>query len=351
MLVSKKEKGSEQMPKVTVIQPTLADKQITKQRCAAYCRVSSVSMDQLNSFYAQTRYYSQIFENSETEQLVDVYADEGITGTREDKRDEFQRMMKDCRKGKIDRIYTKSISRFSRNTRDCLKSIRELKELGVTIYFEKENIDTADITDEVMITIMGGLAQEESTSISNNMRWSIQHRMKSGTMKPPNSPFGYKLENGTLNVDNQEAKVVKQIFGWYLMGYGSNIIAKRLNDMKIVNNGKVCHWTSVAVRLVLRNEKYVGDQLYQKNYTTDTLPFKRMINRGEYPQYYYTDMHQPIISREEFEMVQKILHDRERFNSGISHKHILAKKSTVQSAIQPMYLKKETVNSIGYAVR
>lgn len=133
------------MPTVTVIQPTITEEKAVRIRCAAYCRVSSDSEDQLNSFIAQTRYYSQIFENSETEILVDIYADKGVTGTREDKRDEFQRMMKDCRKGKIDRIYTKSISRFAQNTRDCLKNIRELKSLGITIYFEKKNTLTAKV--------------------------------------------------------------------------------------------------------------------------------------------------------------------------------------------------------------
>ena len=156
------------MPTVTVIQPTITEEKAVKIRCAAYCRVSSDSENQLNSFMAQTRYYEKAFEKSDREQLVDIYADEGITGTREDKRDEFQRMIKDCRRGKIDRIYTKSISRFSRNTRDCLKNVRELKSLGITILFEKENIDTDNMTDEMMITIMGGLAQEESTSISQN---------------------------------------------------------------------------------------------------------------------------------------------------------------------------------------
>ena len=164
------------MPAVTVIQPTLTEEKTAKIRCAAYCRVSSDSEDQLNSFMAQTRYYSQLFEDSEAEELIDIYADEGITGTREDKRGEFQRMMKDCRKGKIDRIYTKSISRFARNTKDCLKNVRDLKSLGITIFFEKENIDTAKMTDEMMITIMGGLAQEESTSISKNIKWSIQKK-------------------------------------------------------------------------------------------------------------------------------------------------------------------------------
>ena len=194
------------MPTVTVIQPIIAAEQNTKIRCAAYCRVSSDSEDQLNSFMAQTRYYSQVFKDSETEELIDIYADEGITGTREDKRDEFQRMLKDCRRGKIDRIYTKSISRFARNTKDCLKSVRELKALGITIFFEKENIDTANMTDEMMITIMGGLAQEESTSISQNMRWSIKKRMENGTFELSCPPYGYIKENGKLVVDPAQAR-------------------------------------------------------------------------------------------------------------------------------------------------
>ena len=142
-------------------------------------------------------------------------------------------MMKDCRRGKIDRIYTKSISRFARNTKDCLKNVRELKSLGITVFFEKENIDTANMTDEMMITIMGGLAQEESTSISQNMRWSIKKRMENGTMKMCNSVFGYELVNGELILNQDEARIVRKIFDWYLNGYGSEKIAQMLNEMGI----------------------------------------------------------------------------------------------------------------------
>ena len=181
------------MTTVTIIQPTISEEQNHKLRCAAYCRVSSNSEDQLNSFMAQTRYYDKAFEKSDREQLVDIYADEGITGTREDKRDEFQRMISDCRKGRIDRIYTKSISRFARNTKDCLKNIREIKSLGITVFFEKENIDTAKLTDEMMITIMGGLAQEESVSISKNIKWSYQKRFEKGIVNVFSAPFGFKL--------------------------------------------------------------------------------------------------------------------------------------------------------------
>ena len=138
-------------------------------------------------------------------------------------------MIKDCRKGRIDRIYTKSISRFARNTKDCLKNVRELKSLGITVFFEKENIDTANMTDEMMITIMGGLAQEESTSISQNMRWSIKKRMENGTMKMCNSVFGYELVNGELILNQDEARIVRKIFDWYLNGYGSE---KNRSDVK-----------------------------------------------------------------------------------------------------------------------
>jgi len=177
------------MATITVIQPSIMTETV-KRRVAAYCRVSSSSEDQLNSYQAQLTYYSHKFEDSKTEELVDLYADEGITGTREDKRDEFQRLMKDCRRGKIDRIYTKSISRFARNTKDCLKNLRELKALGITVIFEKENIDTANMTDEIMITILGSLAQEESTSISKNVRWSNDKRMREGTFLLSTPPYG-----------------------------------------------------------------------------------------------------------------------------------------------------------------
>lgn len=258
------------MPTVTVIQPTITEEKSTVIRCAAYCRVSSDSEDQLNSFIAQTRYYSQIFENSETEILVDIYADEGITGTRDDKRDEFQRMIKDCRKGKIDRIYTKSISRFARNTRDCLKNVRELKSLGITIYFEKENVDTANMTDEMMITILGGLAQEESISISQNMRWSIKKRMENGTFNPSQLPYGYERINGKILINESVAKIVNYIFSKYISGSGMESIAKELNKSQIDKDEKGYIWCKNTIRYILMNEKYTGKSIFQKFYTTDS---------------------------------------------------------------------------------
>ena len=300
------------MPTVTVIQPTITEEQDTKIRCAAYCRVSSDSEDQLNSFMAQTRYYEKAFEGSETEQLVDIYADEGITGTREDKRDEFQRMIKDCRRGKIDRIYTKSISRFARNTKDCLKNIRELKSLGITVFFEKENIDTAKLTDEMMITIMGGLAQEESTSISQNMRWSIQKRMKNGTYKNATPPFGFKKVNGDLEVDENQMQIVRQMFEWYVSGYGLQAIADKLNSMNIQSGKQSVLWKADNVKYVLKNERYIGDALFQKSYVTETLPHVKKRNYGEKQKYYAENVNPPVVDKDIFHKVQVLLLSRHR---------------------------------------
>ena len=298
------------MPAVTVIQPTLTEEKTAKIRCAAYCRVSSDSEDQLNSFMAQTRYYSQLFEDSEAEELIDIYADEGITGTREDKRGEFKRMMKDCRRGKIDRIYTKSISRFARNTKDCLKNVRELKSLGITIFFEKENIDTAKMTDEMMITIMGGLAQEESTSISQNLRWGIKKRMENGDFNPASLPFGYRRKNKTVVINKTEADIVREIFDKYLCGVGMESIADELNRKHIDKNNKGFIWCKNTIKYLLKNEKYTGKSIFRKFYTTESFPFKQRKNNGELEQYLVENTMPIIISEEKFNKVQKLIKGR-----------------------------------------
>ena len=298
------------MPAVTVIQPTLTEEKTAKIRCAAYCRVSSDSEDQLNSFMAQTRYYSQLFEDSKAEELIDIYADEGITGTREDKRGEFKRMMKDCRRGKIDRIYTKSISRFARNTKDCLKNVRELKSLGITIFFEKENIDTAKMTDEMMITIMGGLAQEESTSISQNLRWGIKKRMENGDFNPASLPFGYRRKNKTVVINKTEADIVREIFDKYLCGVGMESIADELNRKHIDKNNKGFIWCKNTIKYLLKNEKYTGKSIFRKFYTTESFPFKQRKNNGELEQYLVENTMPIIISEEKFNKVQKLIKGR-----------------------------------------
>lgn len=177
-------------------------------RTAAYARVSSDSEDQLNSFAAQIRYYTELLQNSTNAVFVDMYADEGITGTSAAKRADFQRLMNDCRKGKIDRILTKSVSRFARNTPECLAAVRELKALGISVYFEKEDIDTAEISTEMMLAIYSQFAQEESMSMSKNCRMGIKKRMMDGTYKNATAPFGYDYVNGKLQINHEKAKAV-----------------------------------------------------------------------------------------------------------------------------------------------
>lgn len=298
------------MAQVTIINAVNTTESKFKLRCAAYCRVSTEIGGQKHSYSAQVDYYTKKFENSESETLVDIYADEGVSGKSEDKRDEFKRMIADCRRGKIDRIYTKSISRFSRNTRDCLKNIRELKSLGISVYFEKENIDTAVISDEIMITIMGGLAQEESTSIGQNVAWGIRKRMRNGTMKYANAPYGYKknYENGDIEIDEETAAVVREIFNMYLSGMGCRGIAEELNQRGIKPPaGKM--WRQNLIGNILANIVYKGDSIWQKTYTSG-IPAKQIRNHGEYDMYYVEGDHEPIIDRSDFEKVQQILESR-----------------------------------------
>lgn len=294
------------MPTVTVIQPKIDNETERLLRVAAYCRVSSSSDDQLNSYQAQVNYYSQKFESSKTETLVDIYADEGISGTSETKRLDFQRLISDCRKGKIDRIYTKSISRFARNTRDCLKNIRELKSIGVTIFFEKENIDTAKITDELMITIMGGLAQEESTSISQNLKWSIRRKMQNGTYCPHIAPFGYRIENKTLVVEESEAQIVREIFSYFINGHGTQSTTEYINQMYEIQPPLAIS----TVRYILINEKYIGDTLCQKTFTPDIVGAHNRVNNGERDKFYVKNTHDAIISEETFYIAQRLLNCR-----------------------------------------
>lgn len=313
------------MPTVTIIKPTIETEADRKIRAAAYCRVSSGSDDQINSYMTQMTYYTHKFENSETETLVDLYADKGISGTCEDKRPEFQRLIKDCRKGKIDRIYTKSISRFARNTRDCLKNVRELKSLGISIFFEKENIDTANIADEMMITIMGGLAQEESTSISANMKWSYLKQMQDGTISCHSAPYGYRLRNCKLEVHCDEAKIVKKIYALFLSGLGYMAICKELNKENQPKNDKGVLWGVPAIQYILTNERYIGDSLWQKSYNT-SLPFRKVRNNGEKDKYYLSDTHEPIITRDDFEKVQKLIAERKHSNNCENQVYPLSKK-------------------------
>lgn len=283
----------------------------TKLRVAAYVRVSSASEDQLNSFEAQRRYYTDLIAQKDAWKLVDIYADEGITGTSAQKRPDFQRLLADCRRGLVDRVLVKSISRFARNTAECLEAIRELKRLGVSVYFEKENIDTAAMSGEMLTTIFAAIAQAESKSISGNMRWSYQKRMRDGTFLPPSQPYGYKIENRKICIDPPKAAVVQQIFTSYLSGMGTEKIAERLNQQeKVKNCADHRNWTAVSVARVLRNESYTGDSRWQKTYMTEDFPYQKRINHGEKDQYCVSKTHPAIIDHTVFEQVQTLLECR-----------------------------------------
>ena len=282
-------------------------------RVAAYCRVSSDSEDQLHSYAAQIRNYTEVIAQHDGWELVDVYADEGLTGTRMDKRDDFNRMMRDCRKGKIDRILVKSVARFARNTKECLASLRELSGMGVTVQFEKENIDTGTLTTELMVSVSGSLAQQESISISANQRLSYQHRMEQGLFIACTAPYGYRMvDKKNLEVVPEEAITVRWIFSSYLKGHSMRWIAEALTAKGISPHREPGLWTEVGIRYILTNEKYIGDSLCQKSYTCG-FPFVRKKNCGEQMQYYVENTHPAIIDKETFEKVQALLqHKAER---------------------------------------
>jgi site-specific DNA recombinase len=269
---------------------------------AAYCRVSSSSEDQLNSFAAQNIHYTQYITEHEDWRLVDIYADEGITGTSVEKREDFRRMLADSGRGLIDRILVKSISRFARNTSECLEAIRQFRANGTTIFFEKENIDTARASSELMTALYAAFAQAESESISGNIRWSYQKRIERERHNPQSAGFGYCLKDGKLAIVPEEAKIVRFIFESYLSGASRRAIVKQLNT---TTGGKL--WHESAISYILTNECYMGDTMLQKTYSTGPLPVKRHRNTGQRKQYYIPDTHPAIIAKDDFEKVQILL--------------------------------------------
>ncbi len=282
-----------------------------KLRVAAYARVSSSSEDQLNSYRVQNQYYSELISSNPDWEMVDIYADEGITGTSVEKRENFQRMMQDCRKGKIDRILVKSISRFARNTKDCLAAVRELKELGVSVQFEEQGIDTARVSSEMVTAIMASLAQKGSESISSNVRWGVQKRMLDGTFISSSVPYGYEMFHGQLRILPSEAQFVKWIFQAYLSGLNAQSIAEQMNQayalLGIENTRK---WHNTTILYILSNERYIGDSLWQKTYATDSLPTRQIKNAGSKTQYYIEHTHTPIIDKETYSAVQRLREKR-----------------------------------------
>lgn len=302
--------------RVTVIEPKrsiVVDKAKYEQlRVAAYCRVSTDSEEQLTSYKTQMKVYSEMITAKKEWQFAGLYADEGISGTRADKRPEFNRMINDCLSGKIDYIITKSVSRFARNTVDCLDTVRMLKNRGIGVYFEEQNIDTLKSDSELYLVIYAGFAQSESESISKNITWSYRKNFEDGK-----AIFIYKKllgfrkgEDGQPEIVPLEAEIVKRIFNMFLSGQPVEMISKTLRAENIEVPGKNFTFSKSMIMAVLRNEKYCGDCILQKSVTIDCISKTRKANEGEAPMYIVENNHPAIISRELFNRTQEELSRR-----------------------------------------
>ena len=298
--------------KVTVI-PPIAEMQgesridMRPKRVAAYCRVSTDREEQEHSFETQKAMYTEMIMMKPTWQMAGIYADEGITGTVAKKRPGFMKMIEDCRKGKIDMIVTKSVSRFSRNNLDCLMYVRELKQLGIPIIFEKEGINTIQVSSELLLTLFGALSQAESESISMNVKLGIRQSLKNGNVRFSYKTFlGYrKGVDGQPEIVPEQADIVRRIYNDFLAGATYLEIAKRLTEENVPTMGGGSRWFSERIKSILKNEKYKGDALLQKTYITDPISTRVKKNNGELPMYYVENSHPAIIERRIFDRAQE----------------------------------------------
>ena len=297
------------MPVAKLIAP-MTKQEIPKLRVAAYCRVSSNSADQKNSFATQERVYRKwITENPDWE-LVDIFADEGLSGMKADTRPEFQRMIRMCELHQIDLILTKSVSRFARNVKEALSYTRKLKLLGVGVQFEEDGVNTLAMADEMLLNTFAAIAQEESKSISQNQRLSIVKRMEMGEYIASNAPYGYRLINKALTIYEPEAEIVRWIFTAYLNGMSTLEIAQELSHRGIPTKGRKEQWKANRVAYILTNEKYDGNTLFQKYYGETTVPFKKHRNYGEVDQFFARGTHDAILPAGMFQDVQALLQSR-----------------------------------------
>ena len=274
-------------------------------RVAAYCRVSTDSEDQLESYKAQVAYYTDAIAKNPRWRFVDIYADEGITGVMAKKRTNFMRMMRDCEKGKIDLILTKSVARFARNTVDSLNYVRRLKAKGIGVYFEEQALDSLKTENEMALGLYSVLAQAESENISANVRWGIRQRMQSGTFKFRYNLLGYrKGEDGELEIVEEEAKYIRAIFNMYLDGKSLDQIKSYLEGEGVLTKTGKTVWNKCIIQAILTNERYCGDLLMQKTFTENCITKKVKKNRGEMPKYLIRDNHPAIITHATFKMAQ-----------------------------------------------
>lgn len=302
------------MATVTVISP-VTGKPVEHKRVAAYCRVSTNSADQQNSYNTQVRYYTRYIKSRTEWTLVDIFADEGLSGTSSEKRENFQRMITMCELKQIDLVVTKSVSRFARNVKETLEYVRKLKLLGIGVVFEKEGINTLSMGDEMLLNTFAAIAQEESVSISQNVRFSIKKKMESGEYINGCVPFGYRLENKVMIPFEPEAEIVRSLFQGYLNGASLTELCRYLEKQSISPRNQGAKWNVRVVSKMLSNEKYIGDSLYQKKYRETTVPFTQHINYGQEEQYYANGTHEGIVDKEIFASVQELLKKRRELYS------------------------------------
>lgn len=287
-------------------------------RVAAYCRVSTDSEDQLNSYKSQVMYYTDLIKKKHDWSLVDIYADEAITGTQVTKREDFQRMINDCMNGDIDMVITKSISRFARNTLDTLKYVRMLKEKGIAVFFEDENINTLTMDGELLLVVLSSVAQQEVENISSNVKKGLKMKMKRGELVGFQGCLGYDYhkETKSISVNEKEAEIVRYIFNRYIEGAGCTVIANELENLGYKTKYGSSRWVQSTVIGIIKNEKYKGDLLLGKTFTVDPISKRRLENFGEEDKFYIQNHHEPIVSEEVFEEAQKILAKR-NVNRGV----------------------------------
>lgn len=292
-------------------------------RVAVYCRLASDNQISRNEL---AREYTRQIRSHENWALTSIYMDIGVPASPLSKRIQLNRLLADCRKGRIDRVLVKSISRFARNTRDCLASLRELSRMGVTVYFEKENIDTGTLTTELMVSVSGSLAQQESTSISQNQRLSYQRRMERGKFITCKAPFGYRLTDGkNLETVPEEAVQVRWMFESYLSGHSLDWIAEQMTQKGVPTTDGKPFWQHTTVLYVLTNEKYIGDTLCQKTFASG-FPFIKQRNHGERDQYYIENTHPAIVSKEMFKKTQELLRRKSSRKTTVRHPYPLTLK-------------------------
>lgn len=256
------------MARITKIEATNTKNAMKKIRVAAYARVSTDSTEQLLSLATQKEHYESYIKSNPSWEYAGLYFDEGISGTKIEKRESLLKLLDDCEHGKIDKVITKSISRFSRNTVECLEMVRKLTGLGIYLYFEKENIDTEHMSSELMLSILSSISESESRSISENSKWSLKRRFENGTYVISYPPYGYENIDGKMVIVPEQAEIVKEIFRMTISGMGGYLISKELNKRGIPTK-KNSKWTSSTVQEILKNEKYTGDAIFQKTYTDE----------------------------------------------------------------------------------